>query len=117
MDLLEKNKRPRPSGWQLVIRLIICIIGLGWVFIQTSSAESIEHIVIFSIFVLIYVLLGYHCMPEPDYSNMGWMGGLMDNPLRISDDFNRLFLALKVLLYPGKFIGMTVVACINYIKG
>ncbi len=56
-----------------------------------------------------YLLIAYFVLPEPDYGNMGWFGGLMDNPFRISDDLNRFLFFLRVLLIPGRFMARSIV--------
>ena len=55
-----------------------------------------------------YCLLGFFLRPEPDTSNMGWLGGLIDNPFRYSDDINRFLLFLKIFLVPGCFFAESV---------
>ncbi len=56
-----------------------------------------------------YVGLGYLLRPRPDTSNMGWLGGLVDDPFHYSDDVNRFLLFLAVVLYPGRFVGQALV--------
>jgi hypothetical protein len=53
---------------------------------------------------LVYLLAGYFIRPAPDYSNVGWLGGMMDHPFRYSDDINRSLLALLFVLWPGRFV-------------
>jgi hypothetical protein len=57
---------------------------------------------------LIYVAAAYLLQPEPDMSNMGWCGGLIDNPVRWSDDANRLLVSLAIVLGPGRFVAESV---------
>ena len=51
-----------------------------------------------------YFFIAYFVHPTPDTSNLGWLGCLIDNPFRFSDDMNRFLLFLKILLWPGLFI-------------
>lgn len=53
---------------------------------------------------VIYVALSYLIDPKPDLDNVGWLGGMMDNPVRYSDDLNRLLLGVKIVLGPGRFV-------------
>ncbi len=50
---------------------------------------------------LIYLIVGYKLDIQPDYDNMGWLGGVFDNPFRYSDDMNRFLIFFKILFYPG----------------
>jgi hypothetical protein len=56
----------------------------------------------------VYLLLAYRMRPNPDFSNMGYLGGVLDDPFRYSDDLNRLLLFLKLLLWPGRFATTSV---------
>lgn len=70
---------------------------------------------IFSIEIL-YLGIAYVLKPEPDASNLGWFGGMMDHPFRISDDYNRFLVLLSVLLFPGRLIGIGIVDFYGAIK-
>jgi hypothetical protein len=50
-----------------------------------------------------YLFVAFVINPKPDPRNVGWAGGLIDHPLRWSDDQNRMLFGLKVLLLPGRF--------------
>lgn len=52
----------------------------------------------------VYLLLSYFIHPCPATRNMGWMGGVMDNPFRFSDDVNRFLLFFQAFLFPGKIM-------------
>jgi hypothetical protein len=51
----------------------------------------------------IYLLVSYSMRPAPDYSNVGWLGGLVDHPFRWSDDVNRILIFFLIILWPGRF--------------
>ncbi|MGE0706742.1 MAG: hypothetical protein AB7N76_06015 [Planctomycetota bacterium] len=51
-----------------------------------------------------YLCLSWLIRPTPDMSNVGWLGGLIDDPFRISDDWNRFLFGLKLLLLPGLIV-------------
>jgi len=36
--------------------------------------------------------------------DVGWGDGMFDNPFRFSDGFNRFLFALKLVLWPGRFV-------------
>lgn len=57
---------------------------------------------------IIYLVLGFFVNTRPNTSNVGWFGGLIDNPFRISDDFNRFMAVLKIILLPGRLVGLAI---------
>ncbi len=54
--------------------------------------------------VPVYLFLSWAITPNPDMDDLGWFGGLMDNPFSFSDGYNRFLLFLGLLLLPGKLI-------------
>ncbi|MDZ7680516.1 MAG: hypothetical protein U5J63_02110 [Fodinibius sp.] len=62
-----------------------------------------------------YLILGFFVQPQPDSDDMGWFGGLINNPFRISDNFNRFLLFLKILLLPGYLIARAILKFITLI--
>lgn len=62
---------------------------------------------------IIYLILGFFVKAQPDTSNAGWFGGLIDNPFRITDDFNRFLVVLKIILLPGRLVSMAIVNFAN----
>ena len=44
--------------------------------------------------MFVYVGLAFFLRPEPDGDNMGWCGGVLDDPFHYSDDINRLLFGL-----------------------
>ncbi|MDZ7833381.1 MAG: hypothetical protein U5L07_16680 [Desulfobacterales bacterium] len=63
------------------------------------------------IVVAVYLLICWTFNPpEFDRHNMGWFGGLVDNPFSFTDDINRTKFKILLLMVPGKIIKMTVVA-------
>ena len=113
------GKKPeRPKLWVLIIKLVVSIAWIGFLFkVFVLSELGMERIIGFLIGFTLYCLAGYFIIPKPDYSNMGWAGGLMDNPFRYSDDLNRFLMMLQMVLYPGRFIAVTFVQVILLIKG
>lgn len=118
-ELNTNRKKPKkPKIGVLIIKLIISIVMIAFVFnITVLPRLSIESAISFIIVLTIYCLLGYFIMPKPDYSNMGWAGGLIDNPFRFSDDLNRSLMGLQIVLYPGRFIAVTFVQTISLMRG
>jgi hypothetical protein len=57
----------------------------------------------------VYALIAHFVHPEPDTSNMGYLGGIVGDPLRISDDHNRFLFFFGLLLAPGRFFAEALV--------
>ena len=53
---------------------------------------------------LMYVALSYLVNPQPDLENLGFLGGMVNDPTRRSDNQNRLLLNAQMLLGPGRFV-------------
>ena len=58
------------------------------------------------IFEVPYLLLAYFVKPLPDRSNLGWFGGWVNNPFRVSDNLNRFLLVLLLVLFPGRLLSI-----------
>ncbi len=110
----KNNRRPDPvDPVILVIKLIISAFITGFVFWATMNGYySLSRTVTFIVIVSIYCLVSYIIVPRPAESNLGWLGGLFDNPFRYSDDINRMLLFMRVILLPGRFIATTLVQTI-----
>ncbi len=112
-DLLRPKRTGRveigeskSTGSPLVVSLcfLVSLAILGAIFVYLPF----DGLLLFGI-TMAYLLIAYFVLPEPDYGNMGWFGGLMDNPFRISDDLNRFLFFLRVLLIPGRFMARSIV--------
>jgi len=56
----------------------------------------------------VYLLISFLWTPSPDTSDLGYFGGLSDNPFSFSDDWNRFLLSVNLLLYPGRIASWTL---------
>jgi len=101
-----------PKKWLVYIAVLIGLFlaatGLYWVF-NNSNNESTERMLTKFGYLVLYVIIGHFIRAAPDHSNVGWLGGLVDNPFRISDDYNRWLLFAQIALLPGKFIAYGLV--------
>lgn len=52
----------------------------------------------------VYLVMAYFFVPRPNTADLGLLGGLVDHPLKYTDDVNRALLFLKIVLAPGRFI-------------
>ena len=53
---------------------------------------------------------------EIDWNDMGWFGGLMNNPFSYTDNMNRKRFVLLLMMIPGKIIVATLTATYRHIS-
>jgi hypothetical protein len=103
----------RKPIWLVLLKLagvavfVAVAVGLAWpslsrVMPPWQAAAAIAG------FILIYCGLAFFFRPEPNTDNLGWCGGGMNDPTKISDDFNRGLLDLHMALGPGRFASETL---------
>lgn len=101
-----------PRKWLIwlavVIGLLLLGVGLYWVFHNLFYVEA-KSIILKLCNLALYILVGHLVTAKPNYTNVGWLGGVMDNPFRISDDYNRWLVFIEVILLPGKLIAYSLV--------
>lgn len=103
----------------VLIKLIISLFIIGllyYIIFENVPSIEITEVIKITVGLIIYLLLGFFITPKPDYDNVGLMGGLIDHPFRISDDYNRALVFFKAFLWPGKFISVSIRDFIILIK-
>ena len=58
--------------------------------------------------MLIYVGIAFFIRPEPNGNNMGFLGGIMNDPTHYSDNINRALWSAHCFLGPGRFVAETL---------
>ena len=86
----------------VLLALLIAFVGIPTGVLGTAAC-------------VLYVVVGTLLRPRPDYRNVGWLGGLIDHPFRISDDLNWILIVIMILLAPGRFIGAGLVNLIRLV--
>ena len=100
------RERPQRSRAAILIRLVLAAAVLSaWLsFVIVKLAEMrLEPAAWWVGGTFAYLLAGYHIHPEPNSENLGWWGGVIDHPLRWSDDVNRLLLFASIVLLARPF--------------
>jgi hypothetical protein len=88
-------------------RAVVAATAIGGiVYLIQHNADSPKDLGVAIGALVAYIAIGSYFHPKPDYSNVGLLGGLIDHPLRWSDDVNRILAFLLVLLYPGRLLGI-----------
>ncbi|PCJ58161.1 MAG: hypothetical protein COA79_14170 [Planctomycetota bacterium] len=109
----ERNSQQKGSktNIEVVLQFIFVAMFLGFIFIIINKYTDVSlgtlGLILVGLFV--YCLAGYFIKPKPDTSDMGYAGGLIDNPFSFSDDVNRGLLTLKIILIPGVFFAITFI--------
>src|SRR5262245_30243947 len=65
--------------------------------------------------MFIYTGIAFFFRPEPNTDNMGWGGGLGNDPFQSSDNVNRFLWRLSCILGPGRFTAETLLDVCAYI--
>src|SRR5436309_9513828 len=58
--------------------------------------------------MLVYTGIAFFVRPEPNTDNMGWGGGMMNDPFQCSDNVNRFLWKAHCVLGPGRFTAETL---------
>lgn len=107
----DESHKPLPKWLIYTATLLgLLLIGLScfWIFRTLPDGGVTAGIRRFCWFA-VYVVASYFVNAKPETSNVGWAGGLINNPFRISDDFNRMLLILQILLLPGKLMAYSLI--------
>ena len=101
-------------GLTISIGLIYLYIVYGIPFLKKEMYEASTLLYIFVL--VIYVVISYVLRPQVDVGNRGFLDGMIDDPTQDADDINRTLDLLKKLLYPGKFIALSIIKLIKFLK-
>lgn len=102
------------------VRLVLSLIIIGlieyWIRFHAGYPEDFSYVLKANIFLVIYLLLAFAVRIQPDYDNLGWVPFVINNPFRLSDNFNRFLVILTILFAPGKYISRSLVEFYRYCK-
>jgi hypothetical protein len=113
------SRRNEEESWQPRSKFLVwllTVLGTALLVFFTWSLARSEDWWKWLIALFVYLFIAYYTSPQPDHSNMGWFGGLIDNPFRFSDDLNRFAAFLALLLLPGKLIVYALQTILNTIQ-
>ena len=97
-----------------VIALALVAGALGWI---ASASSSSSDFTMGALALLTYCVGGYAVRPQPNYNDVGLLGGLINNPFRISDNINRWLIAVLVVLAPGRFVATSIRDLVRHARG
>ncbi len=101
----EASKKEDPINW-LALMFGQAFFWTCFYFIlkfshETNGSIDVKWLLIVAGFFISYLLIGYFFDVQPDYDNVGLLGGVFDHPFRYTDDFNRFLIFLKVIFFPA----------------
>lgn len=115
VELNTEYDAPRRPLWLVMLKLfgLLAMLPVGYMLvIPLLPLPAWQSIVVASGVLLIYIGLAFFIRPEPDTDNLGWAGGLINDPFHYSDNINRWLLLLHCVLGPGRFAAETILdAC------
>ncbi len=110
---LRKGKRPLPPRADVLRRFLTSLAFLaGFLYFiawMKGGGFDLQTLGAPLLVLMLYMFVAYFLRPKAEVSNLGWLDGWVDNPLRISDDWNSFLLALEAILIPGRIIAESVV--------
>jgi hypothetical protein len=109
-DYLRRGELARTrTRWSSILTGIpaLAFASIPLLFIYSnnhSDPKLLEYLLMVMLGEGFYLLLSYFLILEPDTNDLGWFGGLMNDPFRISDNVNRLLFFVSFALLPGRLI-------------
>ncbi|MCA8926237.1 MAG: hypothetical protein KDD82_30800 [Planctomycetes bacterium] len=116
----DPRRAPADPTWVLIRLVLSCAVLVGaWILVFGHYAVEVNahNVGIAAAVAFSYLGLAWLIRPQADFSNMGWAGGLIDNPFRYSDDLNRTLLFLTVVLFPGRLIADSLGDSVRLVLG
>ncbi len=101
----------KKSAWLVLLKLfgVGIMIAIGFYFVLPIIPLPMwQTVAVISGVILIYVGLAFFIRPEPNGDNMGWLGGIMNDPTHYSDNMNRALWNAHCMLGPGRFIAESI---------
>ncbi len=103
----------RKPAWLVLLKLIAlaAMVAVGFAIALPSLRGFMPERQLMTLIagvMLIYTGIAFFVRPEPNGDNMGWLGGLANDPMQYSDDINRQLWSLHCLLGPGRFAAETL---------
>jgi hypothetical protein len=104
VKLASQEDARKPNKFEFAF---ILILGqtLFWCIIYLSNRGHFpQQVSNWYIYFAVYLFLSMLLRPQPNYKNLGFLGGLIGNSFTITDDINRFLILFKVMLLPGKIM-------------
>jgi len=104
----------KKSPWLVAVKVlgmfVMFAVGYG-LLLPIIPLPLWKSMVLSSGLMLVYVGIAFFVRPEPNGENMGFAGGIFNDPTQYSDNMNRALWKAHCMLGPGRFISETVLDC------
>ena len=104
-----RNSRKGPVFIKGIVALVLLAIPFYFIARNSASETLLQTTGLVLLLEIAYLLLAYHIRVEVDTDNLGWIGGLVNNPFSFKDDLNRGKLFLNLILAPGRVLAEVLV--------
>lgn len=107
----ETRKKP---WWLVLLKLsaLVVMFAVGYLLLLPLVPLPMwKSVTVVTGIILVYTGLAFFVRPEPNFDNMGFVGGLMNDPTQYSDNLNRALWKAHCLLGPGRFFAETLLDC------
>lgn len=104
--------------WLVLIKLVVLagMVAVGGFVVGTVAGHFLppwKAAAATAGILVLYVGVAFFFRPEANTDNMGWFGGMGNDPFQYSDNINRFLFKLHMLLGPGRFCAEALLdACV-----
>jgi hypothetical protein len=105
-----------PAGVKRIWIILFFILGLSILALLIWLGFQAEDKITAFASIIAYLLVSHYITPKPEMTNMGWLGGLINNPFRVSDNYNRWLFFFSAVLIPGKLVIFAIEAVLKLAK-
>jgi hypothetical protein len=113
VELNTEYSTHKKALWLIMLKLlgVLVMVAVGAAIALPTLLEYEfplwQAIVITAGAMLVYTGIAFFIRPEPNTDNMGWGGGLGNDPFQYSDNINRFLWKAHCVLGPGRFTAET----------
>lgn len=103
----------RKPAWLVLLKLlgVGAMVAVGFAIALPTANEYLpmwQAVAAIAGAMLVYTGIAFFFRPEANTDNMGWFGGMSNDPTQYSDNINRFLWKLHMLLGPGRFTATTL---------
>jgi len=104
----------KKSAWLVLLKLlgVAAMVAVGAAIAMPTLLELklplLQAVAITAGGMMIYTGIAFFLRPEPNTDNLGWGGGMMNDPFQCSDNVNRFLWRAHCALGPGRFTAETL---------
>jgi hypothetical protein len=105
--------RHRRPAWLVMLKLlgVAAMVAVGYAIALPSLLQFEfplwQAIAVTAGVMLFYTIIAFFIRPEANTDNMGWGGGMANDPFQASDNVNRFLWKAHCVLGPGRFTAET----------